>query len=81
VASDVVGAVRRVLGDRRDVRLALVFGSVARGASREDSDVDIAVDAPGVDRLALARDISLAIDREVDVVDLGTAAIRCSLPS
>ena len=73
MASDVVETVRRMLKRRPDVRLALVFGSVARGTARAESDVDLAVDAPGVDRLALARDLSLAVGREVDVVDLGDA--------
>ena len=66
----VVERLRRALADRRDVRLALLFGSVARGADRPGSDVDVAVDAPRVDHLALARDLSLALDREVSVVDL-----------
>ena len=71
MSSAVITAVRSVLRSRSDVRLALVFGSEARGTSASESDVDIAVDAPGVDRLALARDLSLATGREVDVVDLG----------
>jgi predicted nucleotidyltransferase len=65
-----VDVLRRALSARADVRLALVFGSAARGTMREGSDVDLAVDAPGVDRLALARDLSIAVGREVDVVDL-----------
>ena len=73
MSSDLIDAVRLTLEHRPAVRLALVFGSVARGASDERSDVDVAVDAPGVDRLTLARDLSLAIGREVDVVDLAEA--------
>lgn len=73
MAPNVVETVRRALERRPDVRLALVFGSAARGTARADSDVDLAVDAPGIDRLALARDLSLALEREVDVVDLGAA--------
>jgi predicted nucleotidyltransferase len=70
MSSDLIAAVRRALEHRSDVRLALVFGSVARGVAGAGSDVDVAVDAPGVDRLALARDLSLAIGREADVIDL-----------
>jgi predicted nucleotidyltransferase len=66
----VVQRLRRALADRREVHLALLFGSVARGTDRPGSDVDVAVDAPGVDLLALARDLSLALDREVSVVEL-----------
>lgn len=65
-----VEALRGALAGRADVRLALVFGSAARGTAREDSDIDLAVDAPGLDLLVLARDLSLAVGREVDVVDL-----------
>jgi len=65
-----VEAVRRALSTRADVRLALVFGSAARGTLHAGSDVDLAVDAPGADHLALARDLSLAIGWEVEVVDL-----------
>jgi len=73
VTSGVLHSIRRALAGRADVRLALVFGSIARGTARDDSDVDLAIDAPGVDRLALARDLSLAVGREVDVVDLASA--------
>lgn len=69
-SAELVAAVRRVLAQRRDVRLAVLFGSVARGVASPGSDVDLAVDAPAVDRLVLARDLSLAVGREVDVVDL-----------
>lgn len=71
--SSVITAVRCALEDRFEVSLALVFGSAARGAADAESDVDLAVDAPRVDRLALARDLSLVLDREVDVVDLADA--------
>lgn len=73
MSSDLVARLRHVLASRLDVRLALLFGSVARGVAGAGSDVDLAVDAPGVDRLALARDVSLALGREADVVDLADA--------
>lgn len=40
---------RRVLAERADVRVAILFGSAARGTARADSDVDLAVHAPGTD--------------------------------
>jgi uncharacterized protein len=33
----------RGIGERHGLRLAVLYGSVARGAAKEDSDVDIAV--------------------------------------
>lgn len=61
---------RAALGDRSDVRLAVLFGSLARGTARDTSDIDVAVDGDGLDLGALARDISLAVGREADVVAL-----------
>ena len=64
-----VQAVRECLRGRLDVRLALVFGSRARGTATPTSDVDVAVGAPGIDLLELAALLSRATGLEVDVVD------------
>jgi predicted nucleotidyltransferase len=53
--------------------LALLFGSFARGRAQADSDVDVAIRGSGLDLLALAADLSAAVRREVDVVDLDRA--------
>ncbi len=68
-----IETLRRALEDRRDVRLAMLFGSHARGCARPGSDVDLAVEAPGVDLWTLAADLSQAVGLEVDVVDLREA--------
>lgn len=66
-----------MLETRDDVRLAYVFGSVARGRARPASDVDVAVlfagePAPAtLDRLA--EDLEEAVGRRVDLVDLAKA--------
>ena len=39
----IVEALRKALRGRKDVRLALLFGSRARGRARPDSDADVAV--------------------------------------
>ena len=52
------------------VVLAIVFGSTARGTDGPSSDVDVAVLGRGLDFLALARDLSRALGREAQVVDL-----------
>ncbi|MDQ3033091.1 MAG: nucleotidyltransferase domain-containing protein [Myxococcota bacterium] len=59
------------LAAHRDVELAVVFGSVARGEAGLGSDVDVAVRG-AVDRLALGAQLSRALGREVDVVELDT---------
>jgi hypothetical protein len=44
-----ISAIRQFLRGRTDVRLAVVFGSRARGRATSASDVDVALRAPGVD--------------------------------
>jgi predicted nucleotidyltransferase len=72
---DVAAHLRRTLAGRDDVHLALFFGSRARGHARADSDVDVAVLAPGVDLLDLTAQLTLALDLEVHVVALEDASI------
>jgi len=55
--------------------VALLFGSFARGTARSDSDVDVAVLAPGVDRLTLRAHLTEKLGREVDIAPLETAGI------
>lgn len=72
---DLVDRLGEALSGRADVRLAVLFGSRARGTAREGSDVDVAVDAPGVDDTALCVELGDALGCEVDVVRLDTASI------
>jgi uncharacterized protein len=67
-----VERLRAVLARRPEVRLALLFGSRARGHARTGSDVDVAVDGT-VDSLALAADLAAAAHADIDVVDLREA--------
>ena len=59
------------------IRLAMVFGSVARGTARADSDLDLAVDAgrslSAEERRALIEDLAEVSGRPVDLIDLRTA--------
>ena len=71
----IVDPLRLALAGRTDVRVAILFGSQARGSARVDSDVDVAVDAPGVDVLALSAELACSLGREVDVVLLEDAPI------
>ena len=62
---------RPILVADANVRAAFVFGSVARGRANAESDVDVAVVGSGVDVLALGAALGAALEREVDVVELG----------
>ena len=63
-------ALRHALSGRSEVRLVLLFGSCARGTASEGSDVDLAVLADPLDAAALSADLTLALHREVEAVDL-----------
>ena len=65
-----IDALKQALRGRRDVQVALLFGSRARGRARAGSDVDVAVEGRGLDLLALGADLSDAARGEVHVVDL-----------
>jgi predicted nucleotidyltransferase len=67
--------IRQHLAGRTDVRVAMLFGSRARGTARPDSDVDLAVEAPGVDLLTLGAELGGVLELEVDVVDVEDASI------
>ncbi|MGC8120190.1 type VII toxin-antitoxin system MntA family adenylyltransferase antitoxin [Marinobacter sp. VGCF2001] len=66
-----------LLADFPHIRVAALFGSMARGTARPDSDIDVAVQADkelGADeRIAITEAIALAFNRPVDLVDLRTA--------
>src|SRR5437867_1519226 len=67
---EVEAKLRAALAGRSDIFVAILFGSFARGASHEASDVDLAVLPKGIDRLTLAAELSALLSREVDVVSL-----------
>lgn len=77
MSTAIVQQVANTLAQHEEIQLAFVFGSAARGALRPDSDVDVAVLAarplaPEA-RLALMAELSMALRREVDLVDLHDA--------
>ena len=59
-----------------ELELALLFGSLARGTARDDSDLDIAVQAAqplsANQEIALIGDLAVAVGRPVDLIDLRT---------
>lgn len=72
----ILAAVRDALAGDARVELAIVFGSVARGAERPDSDVDVAVRTHGdVDLSEISALIGRRVGREVEVVSLRDAGV------
>ena len=78
-----IDAVRRAVAERDDLVAAWVFGSVARGSARPDSDVDIAVlrGKPASGTLEdlpteLALYLERAVGREVDLVVIDDADVE-----
>jgi predicted nucleotidyltransferase len=71
---DLLHKLTRALRTERNVGLAVLYGSAARGDDRRDSDVDLLVDlrtrVPGA-ASALARRLERALGRRVDVAELG----------
>lgn len=64
---------QRLTADER-VKLAVLFGSLARGRAKPTSDIDIGVAYAGQltldEKIDLGQKLSAATGREVDVVDL-----------
>ena len=70
---DLIATLRRALRTDPNVRLAVLYGSAARGDDRADSDADVLVslaeDRP-LARMRLAGQLMRALDRDVDVAQL-----------
>lgn len=56
----------RAIGERHGLRLVVLYGSVAKGAVKEDSDIDIAV---------LGKKV-LEFKEIIDIIDEFTAALQ-----
>jgi predicted nucleotidyltransferase len=65
-----MATLRLALAGRKDVELAFLFGSRARGRFRPDSDVDVAYLGKDVNPLELAYHLELAVRLEVQAVDI-----------
>jgi len=74
-----------VLRNHPDIRLAIVFGSLASGSGSAESDLDLAVDARRpIDasyKMTLISDLAVKLGRPVDLVDLQTVESHCSVKS
>ncbi|MDO8336222.1 MAG: nucleotidyltransferase domain-containing protein [Candidatus Saccharibacteria bacterium] len=60
-----------------EINTAYIFGSVAKGTARPDSDLDIAIQGDKSltteQHIALVGDLALATGRAIDLIDLKTA--------
>ena len=67
-------AILAAINTQPGIRLAILFGSLAAGRARADSDLDLAVDAghrlTAGEKLALMNELSERTGRPVDLVDL-----------
>ena len=83
VRDELIDALKQLLSEGPPLKLALLFGSAARGSERPDSDLDIAIlpvdrELALADELSLQSRLALFAKREVDLVRLDhcTPAIR-----
>lgn len=79
--SDLLKRIRDALAGEGEprLRLAILFGSTARGSARPDSDVDLAIwpadpDIPLSDELALQARLEALLGRDVDLVRIDRAS-------
>jgi predicted nucleotidyltransferase len=70
--------IQKVLRSHPEVKLCVVFGSIAAGKASADSDLDIGVAAAqplsADEYLELIEEFSSKTNREIDLVDLTTAS-------
>ncbi len=68
------GAILAVIDTQPGIRLAILFGSLAAGRERIDSDLDLAIDTgrrlTTDEKLALITELAKRTGRSVDLVDL-----------
>lgn len=70
-----VETLRPLLAEFAGLRLALLFGSRARGDARPDSDLDLMIDGPAELVLPIASRVSEALEVEVDVTRISEVTI------
>lgn len=71
---DLNQTIRSILTGQKEVRLAILFGSLAAGTARADSDLDLAVDLghrlDAAEKINLIGELAAATGRPVDLIDL-----------
>jgi predicted nucleotidyltransferase len=82
--ADPADVLRNALADVAGVGAAFIFGSIARGDAREDSDIDVFVLDEGVDEDRLARrtlEVGVLLGREVNVVQMTREQLNTRIAS
>lgn len=74
--SSIDNAIRAALAPHSGIRLALLFGSLAAGQGRPESDVDLAIDAGKPmefeEKMTLIGQLAECTGRPIDLIDLRT---------
>lgn len=70
-----IDALRQVLAQSPEIRLAILFGSQANGATHSESDVDIAYLGRCRDRMQLTTKLLEACGQDIDLVSLHSAGV------
>lgn len=75
--SELYRAIQQALAPFEELEQVVLFGSLAKGRARPDSDLDIAVESrhplTSEQKMAMIEALALACSRPVDLVDLRTA--------
>jgi len=82
--ADPADVLQNALADVPGVGAAFIFGSIARGDAREDSDIDVFVLDEGVDEDRLARrtlEVGVLLRREVNVVQMTREQVNARIAS
>ncbi len=73
----IIDQIRSVLNRHPGIHQAVLFGSVAEGRARPDSDLDLAVSAEGpleaAEKQQLIAELAETVGRPIDLIDLATA--------
>jgi predicted nucleotidyltransferase len=75
--NEAMDAIAALVAGETGIRLALIFGSLAKGRARNDSDVDVAVAADRPldigTKMRLIEQLAVLTGRPIDLVDLQAA--------
>lgn len=77
VSIDRIKATTDMIAKEYDVNSIYLFGSYARGDARDDSDIDMLVDADSLDFLSMSRmrqELAESLDTDVDMIYNGAVS-------